>query len=45
MKDLIIIIGTILLGCIIFTMIIGDHNSVKSASKNAMEKQIEIYQE
>ncbi len=44
MKDLIIIIGTILLGCLLFAMIAGDENSLKSAGSQMMEKTIEIYE-
>lgn len=39
MKNLIIIIGTILLGTIIVnTLILGDGNSLKSAASGIMEK-------
>ncbi|MGC2872261.1 hypothetical protein ACPW7J_06060 [Ihubacter sp. rT4E-8] len=46
MKDLIIIVGTILLACILFSMIAGDKDSLKSASGKWFEKSIErMYQE
>ena len=31
MKDLLIIIGTVVLGCLLFAMIAGNENSLKSA--------------
>ena len=45
MKDLIIIIGTIILGCLIFCMICGDNNSLKSAVKNVMIESVQVYSE
>lgn len=45
MKELVIIIGTILLGCLIFNLIAGDKDSLKSASAKVMEKTIEMYEE
>lgn len=45
MKELVIIIGTIVLGCLIFNMIAGDKNSLKSAGAGVMEKTIEMYEE
>jgi hypothetical protein len=45
LKNLVIIIGTVILGCIIFTMIAGDSHSLKSASKGVMDKTIEHYEE
>lgn len=45
MKELVIIIGTILLGCLIFNMIAGDEDSLKSVSAGVMEKTIKIYEE
>lgn len=45
MKDLLIIIGTVLLGCLIFAMIAGDEDSLKSAGSRWMEKTIEMYKE
>ncbi len=44
MKELIIIIGTIVLGCFLFAMIAGSENSLRSAGSNMMEKTIEIYE-
>ncbi|HKM28123.1 MAG TPA: hypothetical protein VJY37_00410 [Anaerovoracaceae bacterium] len=43
MKDLIIIIGTIVLACIIFGFIAGDTGSLRSASKDAMVDSISIF--
>ena len=45
MKDLVIIIGTIVLGCLIFNMIAGDQDSRKSAGADVMERTIELYEE
>ena len=45
MKDLLIIVGTMILGVAIFSMIAGDRNSLKSASSKVMEKTIAMYQE
>ena len=44
MKELVIIVGTIILGCLIFNMIAGDGNSLKNASKNVMENTIQSYE-
>lgn len=44
MKQLIIILGTIILGCIIFSMMAGDSpDSLKNISLNAMERAMEEY--
>lgn len=44
MKQLIIIIGTIILGCLIFNMMAGDRpESLKNVSLNAMERAMEEY--
>jgi len=46
MKNLIIIIGTILLGTIIFNMMVGDSDSsLKTISKRIMMETIEFYDE
>lgn len=45
MKELVIIVGTILLGCIIFNMIVGEDNSLKSEGKKVMEQTIQMYEE
>lgn len=45
MKNLIIIVGTVVLGCIIFAMIAGDGNSLKTAGKGMMEKTVEAYED
>lgn len=44
MKELVMIIGTIVLGCLIFNMIAGDEGSLKSAGAGVMEKTIEMYE-
>jgi len=44
MKNLVIIIGTIMLGVYIFNMMLGDEeDSLKSVSKKAMNYTLEIY--
>ena len=44
MKNLIIIIGTIVLGVYIFNMMVGDEEwSMKNVSQKTMYKTIEIY--
>ena len=44
MKQLIIIIGTVILGCMIFGMIAGDRpDSLKNVSLNLMERAMEEY--
>lgn len=45
MKELIVIIGTVILGIILFSMIAGDENSLKSASAEKMEQLLNTYQE
>lgn len=45
MKDLLIIIGTILLGCLLFSMIAGDKDSLKTAGGTMLEQTIEMYEE
>ncbi len=45
MKEFVMIIGMIVLGCLIFNMIAGDKDSLKSASAGVMEKTIEMYEE
>lgn len=45
MKDLLIIIGTVVLGCLLFAMIAGNERSLKSAGRAVMEKSIEMYEE
>ncbi|MGN1334352.1 MAG: hypothetical protein ACI4U1_04470 [Anaerovoracaceae bacterium] len=46
MKQLIIIIGTIILGCMIFNMMTGDSpDSLKNVSLKAMERAMEEYGE
>jgi len=41
MKDLIIVIASIILGVALFTMLLGGNNSIYSASKEGMKKNIE----
>lgn len=44
MKQLIIIIGTIILGCLIFNMMAGDaSDSLKNISLDVMERAMEEY--
>lgn len=45
MKDLIVIIGMILLGCLIFNWIAGDEDSLKDAAGSWFERAAEAYQE
>lgn len=45
MKDLLIIIGTILLGCLLFSMIAGEKDSLRSAGDAMIEKTIEMYED
>ena len=45
MKELIVIVGTILLGCIIFTMIAGEENSLKEISSKKIEQMMDYYEE
>lgn len=45
MKELVIIVGTVILGCLLFQLIVGDEDSLKSSSARWMEKNIEMYQE
>lgn len=45
MKELIVIIGTILLGTIIFNMLVGEDDSLKAASKDGMINSTLIFQE
>ena len=44
MKQLIIIIGTVILGCMVFNMMVGDSpDSLKNVSLNQMERAMEEY--
>lgn len=45
MKDLIILVGSILLGCIIFDLIVGEGLSLKTASAEKMEALLQFYKE
>lgn len=42
MKEIIVTIGMILLGCLIFNMIAGDGQSLKTASISEINKMAEI---
>lgn len=44
MKELVIILATIILGCLIFDMIAGDGDSLKSAGTDIMRKTIQSYE-
>lgn len=43
MKELIVIIGSLLLGCILFDMIAGDEDSLKTAAAYQMEQMLQWY--
>ena len=44
MKQLVVIIGTVILGCMIFSMMVGDSpGSLKNVSLDVMEKAMEEY--
>ena len=45
MKELVVIIGSILLGCLIFDMIVGDGMSLRNASGEQMETFLKLYGE
>lgn len=45
MKDLVVIIGTVVLACLIFNMIVGEEDSLKSAGSNLMEETVKMYEE
>lgn len=45
MKELIVIVGSVLLGCLIFNMIAGDGDSLRHAADLQMERMLERYQE
>ena len=45
MKDLIIITGTIVLGCMLFDMIAGDGDSLKTASGEKLSGLLRLYRE
>lgn len=45
MKELIVIVGSILLGCIIFNMIAGEDMSLKSVSGQKMQEILQYSQE
>lgn len=46
MKNLVVIIGTVLLGVIIFNMMVGDgENSLKNTSRRVMMGTIDFYNE
>lgn len=44
MKQLIVLIGTIILGCIIFELMVGDgSDSLRAVSAEVMRKTVEAY--
>lgn len=43
MKELIVIVGSVLLGCILFDMIAGENDSLKTAAGNQMEQMLQYY--
>lgn len=43
MKELIVMIGSVLLGCVIFDMIAGDGESLRYAAGQQMEQVLEWY--
>lgn len=45
MKELIVIVGTAILGCIIFGMIVGDKDSLRVHAGQAIEENIATYRE
>lgn len=46
MKKIIIILGSIILGCYIFTMLLGDeNNSFKNLQKQVIEQELNCYEE
>lgn len=45
MKELIVVIGMTILGCLIFNLIAGDDESLKSASITYMNKIATMYEE
>lgn len=45
MKELIVVIGMTILGCLIFNLIAGDRESLKSASITYMNKIVTMYEE
>lgn len=45
MKELIVIVGTLILGCMVFDMIAGDEVSLKTASGQKLSELLLLYQE
>lgn len=45
MKELIVIVGSIFLGCLIFQYIVGEDMSLKTASGEQMTRLLRIYGE
>lgn len=43
MKELIVIIGSALLGCLLFDMIAGDGESLRNAAGTQMEQMLQWY--
>lgn len=44
MKEMIITVGMILLACVLFGMIAGDHDSLRIAAKHVLEQAIRQYE-
>ncbi len=45
MKELIVIIGSVLLACLLFDMIAGNDGSLKAVAGNQMEQMLQWYRE
>ena len=45
MKELIVMIGAMLLGCVLFDMIVGDGESLKTVAGGQMEQILQWYRE
>ncbi len=43
MKEIIVIVGTIILGSVLFVMIVGDENSLKSSAAGIMQDTVKFY--
>lgn len=44
MKELIVTVGLMILGCMIFSMIAGDGDSLRTAGEGVMRQTLEAYQ-
>lgn len=45
MKDLIIIVGTVVLGCLIFNLMVGNHDSLKAVSQDKVKTIVKSYED